>query len=80
MNVEALLDSNELQSSIELLDEKGDGVARTVDLDWQMQIVEKQDTATVIRRREQVHCQLVKQNKKWRITSFEPLTLFRPVA
>ena len=74
--VEALLDSYEVQSSIELLNEEEDGAARTVDLDWFLQIVEKQDTAGVTRRREQVRCRLMKQNKKWRITALEPISFF----
>ena len=80
MNIEALLASYELQSSIELLKEDGDDVVQTVELDWFLQIVEKLESASVTRRREQVRCRLVKQKKKWRITSFEPLTLFKPVA
>jgi hypothetical protein len=78
-NVEALLAAYELHSSIELLKEDGDSAARTVELDWFLQVVEKQDTAGVTRRREQVRCQLVKQKKKWLITAFEPLSLFKPL-
>jgi hypothetical protein len=77
--VEALLASYELHSSIELVNDHGDSVARTVELDWFLQIVEKQDTAGVTQRREQVRCQVVKEKKKWFITSFEPLSLFKPV-
>ncbi len=78
-NLEALLASYELHSSIELLNEEGDSVVRAVELDWFLQIVEKQDTGAVVRRREQVHCRLIKQKKKWLITSFQPLSLFKPV-
>lgn len=78
-DVEALLDSYELHSSIELVNEEGDAAVQTVELDWFLEIVEKQDTAGVTRRREQVHCRLIKQKKKWLITSFEPLSLFKAV-
>ncbi|HEY7387781.1 MAG TPA: hypothetical protein VH640_04690 [Bryobacteraceae bacterium] len=78
-NVEALLASYELHCSIELLSEEGDAAGRTVALDWFLQIVEKQDTGGVTRRREQVHCRLIKRKKKWLITAFEPISLFKPV-
>jgi hypothetical protein len=78
-NVEALLASYDVHSSIELLNEEGDAAAYMIELDWFLQIVEKQDTGGVTRRRERVHCRLIKQRKKWLITSFEPLSLFKPV-
>jgi hypothetical protein len=77
-DVTALLLGYDAHSSIELLNEDGDSIARTVELDWFLQIVEKQDTAGVTRRREVVHCRLVKEKKKWRINSFEPHSLFAP--
>ena len=78
MNVSALLLAYDVHSSIELLNEDGDSIARKVELDWFLQIVEKQDTAGVTRRREAVRCRLVKEKKKWRINSCEPLSLFAP--
>lgn len=77
-NVTALLLAYDVHSSIELANESGDSTAQTVQLDWFLELVDKQN-AGVTRRREQVRCQLVK-NKKWRITSFEPLSLFAPPA
>lgn len=74
----ALVQAYDIQTSIELINETGDNLTRNVDLDWSMQIVEKQDTAGVVRRREVVHTRLIKQKKKWLITSFEPLSLFTP--
>ena len=76
MNIPALLLAYDAHLSIELLNEAGDSIARTVELDWFLQIVEKQDTGGITRRREIVKCRLVKEKKKWRINSFEPLSLF----
>lgn len=76
-DVTALLTAYDVHSSIELVNEEGDSVARKVELDWFLQIVEKQDTGGVTRRREVVRCQLVKERKKWRIRSLEPLSFFR---
>ncbi len=77
-NVSALLAQNQVQSSIELLGEEGSGGSRTLTLDWFLQIVEQQDAAALTRRREQVHCKVTKQGRKWRITSLEPLSFFAP--
>jgi len=77
-NIFDLLQAYDIHSSIELLNEDGDNLARMVQLDWFLQIVEKQDTAGVTRRREIVRCRLIKQKKKWRITSLEPLSFFAP--
>ena len=77
-NVTALLLNYDVHSSIELVNESGDSTAQTVQLDWFLELVDKEN-AGVTRRREQVRCQLIK-NKKWRITSFEPMSLFAPPA
>jgi hypothetical protein len=77
-DIYALLETYEIHTSIELVNEDGDSAARVAELDWYLQIVEKQDTAGVTRRRELVRCRLMKQKKKWRITSLEPLSFFAP--
>ena len=76
--VTALLLENEVRSSIELISNDGDSTARAVALDWSMQIVDMQDAGSVTQRRDPVRCQLVKQKKKWRITSLAPLNFFAP--
>jgi hypothetical protein len=77
-DVTALLVENEVRSSIELVRDEGDSTARVVELDWAMQIVDMQDARSVTPRRDRVRCQVVKQSKKWRITSLTPLTFFAP--
>ena len=79
-NVSALLDQYQVQSSIEILRQEGTSMMRNVELDWFLQIVEQHETAEVIRRRERVRCRLVKQGKKWRINSLEPVGFFAPPA
>ena len=77
-NIAALLLVYEVHSSIELVSEERDGAMHSVELDWFLQIVEKQDTASVTRRRQIIRCRLVKEKKKWRITAFEPVAFFAP--
>ena len=76
--IAGLLLQTEVHSSIELLSDEGDAVARSVELDWFLQIVEKNDTGGVTRRRERVRCRLTKPKKKWQIVSIEPLAFFAP--
>ena len=77
-NATALLREYEVQSSIELLSEETSGAARTVELDWFLQLEEQRDAGAVTRRRERVHCRLEKRGKKWKITGIEPLAFFAP--
>jgi hypothetical protein len=77
-NVAALLGQYEVQSSIEVLRDEGDAAARTVELDWFLQLEEQRDAGAVTRRRERVHCRLEKRGKEWKIAGIEPLSFFAP--
>jgi hypothetical protein len=77
-SVTALLREAEVQSSIELVEEEGDDRSRTVELDWLVHIVDRQDGAVAQRRRERVKCRVEKPGKKWRVASIEPLQFFAP--
>lgn len=77
-DVQALLRQATVLTSIEFLSDEGDKQRRTVQLDWFMQIHDNSD-ASVVRRRETVKCTLEQRKKHWRITSFEPLSLFAPL-
>jgi len=76
--VTALLREAEVQSSIELVEEAGDDGRRTVELDWLVHIVYRQDGAVAERRRERVKLRVEKSGKKWRIAALEPLEFFAP--
>jgi hypothetical protein len=77
-NVEALVQQADVQSSVEVLSDEGTATSRKLELDWFLQFVEPKPGGDTARRREQVHCTLTLQGKKWRITSMEPLSLFAP--
>jgi hypothetical protein len=76
--VTGLLHEAEVQSSIELVEEQGDDSSRTVEMDWLVHIVNRQDGAVAERRRERVKCRVEKSGKQWRIASLEPLQFFAP--
>ena len=74
--VKALLDSAEVQSSIDPLRNEGDDQARTVELDWFLQIVQREDTGGVTRRRERIKCRLERAGKRWRVASLDAIAFF----
>jgi hypothetical protein len=74
----ALTAQAEVQSSIEFLTDEGDEQARTVGLDWFLELRSRQATGPLERRRERVTCQLARVKKSWKIKSLDPVELFRP--
>jgi hypothetical protein len=77
-NVNALAAQNELSSTIEFRDQKGDEQVQTVELDWLLDIKGKGGSLLFVRREEIVKCRLERQKKKWRIVALEPLSFFDP--
>jgi len=77
-SVTALLSEADVQSSIELVEEEGDDRSRSVELDWLVHIVDRDDNTVAERRQERVKCHVEKSGKKWRIAGLEPLEFFAP--
>jgi hypothetical protein len=79
-NILALAAQNEVLSSIEILGEEGDEQARTVDVDWFLQIRSREQNGPIERRRETVKCRLERgKKKKWKVMRIEPVSLFAPL-
>ena len=76
--VTALIAQAEVLSSIEILSDEGDDAHRTVELDWFLQIRDREETGPVVRRRETVKCRLERRGKKWVVVSLAPLAFFAP--
>jgi hypothetical protein len=77
-SVTALLGQAEVQSSIELVSNEGDGQKRKVEVDWLMRITGHTNVSGASSRQERVKCGIEKQGKRWRIVSLEPLAFFAP--
>ena len=73
-----MLRAAEVQCSIEPVSNEGDDRARTLQMNWLFNLRSRDDTGRSTRRQESVKCRFEKQGKKWRITAFEPLSLFVP--
>jgi hypothetical protein len=77
-DVMALLSEAEPRSSIELVSNEGGDAVRTMEADWLLTLVERQDSVSSTRREKRVRCRIEKQGKRWRIASFEPADFFAP--
>jgi hypothetical protein len=77
-DVEALVQLDAVQSSIEAVRNEGDARRRTVDLDWLLHLTSLSDSMKVTRSRATVHCRLEKQGRHWKIEAFEPVSFFAP--
>jgi hypothetical protein len=63
--------AQEIGSTVDVISDEGDGLKRTLELDWLLKI----DTDEP--RRQIVKCQVEKQGKKWKITALEPVDFFK---
>jgi hypothetical protein len=77
-NVTALVNNAEVSSSIEPLNEDGDERARKIDLDWLLEIRSLEQDGPLVRRREVVHCELLKEKNHWRVVGLKPIDFFAP--
>jgi hypothetical protein len=77
-NVTALVNNAEVSSSIEPLTEDGDEHARKIDLDWLLEIRSLEQDGPLVRRREVVHCDLVKEKNHWKVVGLKPIDFFAP--
>jgi len=75
-NVTALVKQADVSSSVQTVSEAGDDQARTIDLDWVLEVRSLEQDGPVVRRREVIHCQLRKEKKHWKIVSLKPLDFF----
>jgi hypothetical protein len=63
--------TQEIGSTIDVINDEGDDSKRTLQLDWLLKIDLQEP------RRQIVKCQVEKQGKKWKITALEPVDFFK---
>ena len=78
MNVDALVAEATVTSAVDVVSDNGDAMHRTVELDWFLQIVQLEAAIGSTERRSRIHCQLMREKKRWRITSLDPISFFAP--
>lgn len=77
-DVEAIVNEGEVSSSVEPIKNEGTDTKRAVDLDWYLQIRSLEQDGPIVRRREVIHCELVKEKNRWKIVSLQPIEFFAP--
>ena len=76
--IAGLIGQAEITSNVDPVKDEGDDSKRSVELDWTLQIRSRELSGPMIEREQNVHAELVKQKKHWRIVSISPLDLFAP--
>ena len=77
-NVQGLLATYDVGSTIEEITDEGDDRKRTVELDWLLILKQKGATNSPQQtRRQVVKCTVERRGKQWKITALEPVDLFR---
>ncbi len=79
-NLRALVNNNEVASSISVLSIAGEGDKRQVELDWYLQLAPKGLPASSVRRRERLKLTIERVKKGWSVLEMDPVTLFQPPA
>jgi hypothetical protein len=74
----SLVHDAQVDSTIKIKSNNGSDTVRTLELDWQLQIAEKDSSAGSTDRRGNVTCRVEKIEGKWLIESFDPLLFFTP--
>jgi hypothetical protein len=75
--VTGLIAQTEVESSIDPVQNTGDGRRRTLEVDWTMHLVDRGDQH-LTERRATVKCGFAKEGKKWKVVSFAPANFFAP--
>ena len=77
--VTALTTQGEVTGSIEIRDNSGDDMERTLSLDWILRLDGKNGNPGYFNREKTVTCKFKKIAKKWKVVSIAPLDFFTPL-
>ncbi|SPF51786.1 conserved exported hypothetical protein [Candidatus Sulfopaludibacter sp. SbA4] len=77
-NVTALIEQSDLESTLDPVSNDGDDRTRTLEVDWELRMMDPGTSVVSARRQERIKCRVEKQGRKWRIVSLEPLSFFAP--
>ena len=72
-----LLAAHDVGSTIEVVNDEGDGQKRSLDLDWLLVISEKNSgSGPRETRRRVLKCRIERQGRQWKIVALDPLEFF----
>jgi hypothetical protein len=76
--VRALVQTNDIVSTISPVTNEGDEKKRTLEVDWYMEIKPHAPGQSLVQRRETIKMVMEKTGKRWIITSIAPVSFFGP--
>ncbi len=65
-------------SSVQVIKDEGDASVRNVELDWILEVTDRESAALTEVRHEMVKCRLEHRGKRWIVTSISPVSFFAP--
>jgi hypothetical protein len=77
-NVDGMIQQAELRSIIEKVSDSGDDQARSVQLNWFLQLKRRGSGDRTEERQKVIKCDVALQRKRWRVVSIDPIEFFAP--
>ena len=74
--VRALIETNNVVSSISAVVNEGDDKRRTLEVDWYLEIQPQSAGASLTQRRENVKLTMTRTGRRWMITALAPIAFF----
>jgi hypothetical protein len=74
--VTGLLREVSLESTIDPAENSGDDRSRTLEVEWSLRLVDREDLDRVTERNATVRIRFERQHGKWKVVSFVPASLF----
>jgi hypothetical protein len=78
-SIGALAAQADIVCAIDVLDEKDEGAAKVLEVDWYMDLVSKSPSGPAQRRRERVVLRMILLHGKWRINAISPVNILAPL-
>jgi hypothetical protein len=78
-NIGALVSQADIVCAIDVLEEKEEGTAKVLDVDWYMDVKSQAPSGPVQRRRERVSLRMILFHGNWKITAISPAKILEPL-
>ena len=77
-NIEGMIQQAEIRSIIDKVSDSGDDRARSVQLDWFLQLKRRGSGDRTEERQQVLKCDVALQGKRWRVERIDPIQFFAP--
>jgi hypothetical protein len=77
--VEALVSQSDILCAIDVIEERGEGDSRILDLDWYIELKPHREAGPIERRREKITVSMNKVRNRWKISSISSKDILDPL-